>query len=739
MPLVTYAFLAVAAGLLLGSGGGAFPAALIASAGVVIAIIRRSRAWGALVVLFIASAIGSAVTGSADARCARMIERSGAATIRLAEDAGPRQSTRGVSVAEGCRVRVRLRTSGASAPAGALVRAVGDAGRRGSTISFSETEVRVLRTPGPLARWRAGTGRLIDSLYGPQAPLARALLIADERDIAPDVRRRYADAGIIHMLSVSGLHVAVLAEAIVLALLLGGANTRRAEAVALAAIVAFVVFVGAPAPAVRAAAMFGAVAVARRLQRPTSPWALLALGGLVPLFDVRMAGNIGYQLSVVGMAGLIASGLLARRLPFDRLPPWASRVGREMLATVVASVATAPIIAWHFGRVSLAAPLTNLAAAPLFGLAQPALFLSLLCAPVRPLAQFVADATSVLLAGIDRVADVGAALPGAAVDVLPSATTALLVAGTAAALLIACASRYWARPLLAALVVAATSVWWPLVWTRRGPLELHLLDVGQGDAVALRTPRSRWILVDAGDAWRGTDAGSRVVVPYLRRRGGDVAALLMTHPHTDHIGGVASVVLGLRIGAVLDGGFVQGNPAYASVLTSARERAVPWRVVRAGDVLDIDGVRISVLAPDEATASAADDANEASVVVMVAYREARLLLTGDAEAESEEWLRRRYGAGLRAHVLKVGHHGSRTSSRPDFLDAVRPRLALVSVGAGNRYGHPGAEVMRSLRDRGAQVMRTDEDGTVVVSTDGRTVRVSTDDGHWTLRVDPTKR
>lgn len=733
MPLITLAWLAAAAGLLLGAGGATFPALAAITVAIVVAVVRRAHTGVALAVLTGCGVVLGGTLRASDEGCARELVATGAAVVRLSEETGPGRSARGVAKGPGCQVRVRLRTT-TRVPAGATVRVSGAATKQGHGASLRATQVRVLTPPGPLARWRARAGRTIDRLYGEQAPLARALLIADERDIAPEVRQRMADAGIIHMISVSGLHVAVLAEAVVLALLIGGANARRAEGIALAVVVFFVLFVGAPAPAVRSGAMFGALVLTRWLQRPTSPWALLALGGLLPLVEPRVAGSIGYQLSVVGMAGLLASGMLLRRLPPVAVPPWASRIGREMLATVIASAVTAPIIAWHFGRLSLAAPLTNLTAAPLFALAQPALFLSLVIAPIEPVARLIADGTGVLLAAIGRVGDAGAAIPGAAIDVIPSTATAVLSAGMAVALLVTCASRYWIRPALVGSAAVATAVWWPIVRPTSGRLEVHLLDVGQGDAIALRTPRARWIVMDAGNAWRAGDAGQRVVVPYVSRRGGEVAALILSHPHTDHVGGAATLVRRLRVGMVLDGGFVHTSDAYAATIAQARERRVPWRLARAGDSFVIDDVRLTVLAPDSARAASARDANEASVILLAEYRGVRVLLTGDAEREDEERLLQRYPGRLDADILKVGHHGSSTSSSARFLDAVRPRVALVSVGAGNLYGHPSDAVLQALAQRGAQVRRTDDDGTVVVSTDGTVLRVTTDEGQWVSRI-----
>lgn len=734
MPLVTLAYLALAAGLLLGSGGDVLAgvgSALVAGG---VGAARREATWGAFAVLMAAGVFTGSATRRADLQCATQMESAGAATVQLREGARPGASARGFAHGHRCRVAVRVRVTTGEAPAGATVRVIGSARREGSRLSFSESHLQLLKEPGLLARWRTRVGEVIDTLYGSQASLAKALLVADETDISPEVRRAFADAGIIHMISVSGLHVAVLAEAIVLVLLIVGVNTRRAELMAVIAVGTFVLFVGAPSPAVRSATMFAALAFSRRLQRPTSPWTLLALGALLPLVQPRVINEIGYHLSVVGMAGLIASGRLTRRLPLDRLPPIVGRLGRETVATIVASAVTAPIVAWHFGRVSLAAPITNLVAAPLFGLAQPALFLSMALAPFGALARLIADGSSVILAGIVAVGRVGAAVPFSALDVQPSAPTALLMAVGVSGLMAACAARHWARPALLAGTALVAALWWPMARPRGSRVELHMIDVGQGDAVALRTPVGRWILVDAGDAWRDTDMGQRIVAPYLRRRGGDIALMILSHPHADHIGGAASVLRRVPTRAILDGGFAHGSSVYEGVLRVARTEGVTWRQGRAGDVIEVDGVRLTVLSPDEGGLAAAGDANEASLVVMAEYRGVRVLLTGDAERDVEARMVERVRGGLQADILKVGHHGSATSSTPELLDALSARVALVSVGAGNRYGHPSPGVLEALRVRGAHVLRTDDAGSIVVSFDGsECLLVSTDEGRWTLR------
>ena len=257
-----------------------------------------------------------------------------------------------------------------------------------------------------------------------------------------------------------------------------------------------------------------------------------------------------------------------------------------------------------------------------------------------------------------------------------------------------------------------------------------MIDVGQGDALALRTPAGRWVLFDAGRSWSGGDAGRATIIPYLRRRGGAVYAFVLSHPHSDHVGGGASTLAATDPNEYWDGAYVTGSADYRASLAQAARLRVAWHRVHPGDSLALDGVHIRFLAPDSAWAASLTDPNEASAVALVQYGQVRFLMTGDAEAGEEAWMLAHDVTALRADVLKVGHHGSSTSSTAAFLDAVQPKLALISVGAENTYGHPSPAVVRELVTRGVQVLRTDHVGTVVVRTDGRSLDVEAGGERW---------
>jgi competence protein ComEC len=721
VPLIAWLVGSYLAGLLLGfTRAGPAALALAVGGGIGALVVSRPR-FAVAAALIAAGSINAAAWSNAQRACVRSVATAQVIRVELVDDATPGSFVRARLA---CGARASVFVAKGRAGAGATVIALGEMSIASDSASVTTrgATLRAVEPPAWTDRLRSSAIRTTERDFGADAPLVKALVLADMRGMSPEVRDRWATAGMVHMLSVSGLHVGIIAAVAELLLVAMRVSRRSAPIVAVVLIVVYVAVIGAPAPAVRSAIMLGLRAITRMMQRSVSPWAILALGAAHPAIAPDVVTDLGYQLSVIGVAALIAAGQLVKRLPTKKLPAWAREITTGIVVTVVASIASLPLVAWSMGRVSLIAPFSNLAAGPFVAAVQPMLFLGVLLAPFPEAAKFVADAAHPLLLAMDGVASISAAVPGASVTVWPTTGAAILSAVIAAAALVACTEKNSVRALTVGFAATALLAWMPA--PRGGRMtELHMIDVGQGDALALRTRSGRWVLFDAGRIWDGGDAGRRTVVPYLAHYGGQLEGFVLSHPHADHVGGAKSVIDALRPRLYMDGAFIVANAPYRSSLIAAQAAGITWRRVHPGDSIVVDEATITFLAPDSAFAAALPDPNNASAVALVRVGNVRMLMMGDAEREEEEWLIANAADRLGADVLKVGHHGSSTSSTADFLDLVHPRIALVSVGAGNTYGHPSMNVMESLALRGAEVFRTDRLGTIVVETDGRMVRV----------------
>ncbi len=547
-------------------------------------------------------------------------------------------------------------------------------------------------------------------LFGARAPLVDALVIARRADLGADVRERYARAGLAHILSISGLHVGFIAAWLGLLLRLLGLGPRARFAAATALIAAYCWLLGLPAPATRAAVMLALDGVARLRQRVVAPRGIVALAALTVLvIDPWAVRSVGAWLSIAAVSAVIWAA---------RATAHSHRFVRLLAPAAAATLLTAPITAFAFGTVAPIGVLANLVAIPLGAVAVPGLIIALLLS-----SGLLAAGAGLCLALLDLVARWAAALPGG---------HAVMAAGWPAAALwlgaLAAAWWLWTAPRRRWVIVARLAfIGAILSWTasfaafRRLSdcrcLTVHFLDVGQGDAAALRTPAGQWVLIDGGPRTPERDAGRRVVVPFLRRHGVErLAVVVATHAHADHVGGLPAVFDAFPPQVVLEPGEPLGEVPYLEFLAATETAGARWRAARTGDHVDLDGVRMVVLSPDSAWAAATTDPNEESVVLLVEFGRARLLLTGDAGLPVEWRLAGRVGD---VDVLKVGHHGSLSATSDAWLDELRPEEAVISVGARNRYGHPAQEVIARLGGHGIVVYRTDRQGTITFSSDGQ--------------------
>ena len=563
-------------------------------------------------------------------------------------------------------------------------------------------------------------------LYGDKAPLVDALLFDRHGAIDRDTRDRFAASGLVHLLSISGFHVGLIVGWLFLLFRL--VHLRREPALLGATLlgVLYVAWIGWPAPATRAAALAALLCVARLRQRSVRWDALLATTTLfVLLLDPWAITDLGAWLSVASLAG----ATYASR--WSDLRFGTGILARTLSGSLGATLATAPITAAAVGRVSIAGLLLNFLGIPLAALAVPAVILSLLLAPIsNMLARSMAAGGGALLSLLDRLAQLGAGIPYGHFVVEAGWQAALPWVGLLVAALWLVSGRATRQVALTrGVALAGTLLWvgggariWEGVASADAPgLTLTFLDVGQGDATVIATPHGHWLLIDAGPEGEGHDAGRSVVAPFLERHGVTrLDAMILSHAHRDHYGGMPAVLDRVPATTFLEPGEAVDDPGYRILLDRVAASGAEWHPIRRGDTLRVDGVEIDVLHPDTTWSDWGLDLNEDSDVLLVRYGRFRALFSGDAGLPAESDMRRE---AEDVDVLKVGHHGSAGASGADWLAELRPETAVVSVGRGNRYGHPSAAALGRLGAAGADVWRTDEEGTVEVWTDGATYRV----------------
>jgi competence protein ComEC len=595
-------------------------------------------------------------------------------------------------------------------------------------------------SPGRRAALRLTAERRIAALFGPErAALAVALTVGAGDRLEAGIRRRFARAGIAHILAISGLHVGILAAAVLLVLRAARIGVAPSRLGATGLVAGYVWLLGLPSPAVRALGLIALWSWARVRQRPLAPNAALAATAVaVVALDPFATVEAGPWLSFTGAWGCAAAAGHWAALRRERVRPRSRGAGTVLSVAAIsggATIATAPVSILAFGTMSPAAVISNLLAVPLAGLVVPTLALTMaLAALLPPAAPLAAAAAAAGLDALDAVARLVGALPLATLPFERRLGAAAVMAAVAWTLLRPLrpggrrrtAPALGARGVLAAALALCAWIWWPLAARgasrdRSDRLGLHFLAVGQGDAAVVRTPAGRWIVVDGGPRLWGFDAGASVVAPFLRSRGVKrVALLIASHGDADHLGGLPAVVRAFRPELVLEPGQALATPTYVRWLAAVARAGSRWRRARAGDSVALDGVVLRVLHPDSAWLERRLPPNENSVVVSLEFGGFRALFPGDAGlvAETASDL----AAGLApATVLKVAHHGSRTASGPRFLAAVAPRVCVISVGP-NRFGQPDPGVVRDLERGGCAVFRTDRGGSVTVETDGRTVR-----------------
>lgn len=580
-----------------------------------------------------------------------------------------------------------------------------------------------------LAQWRANRkNEMLAVMPEGDAAILTGMLFGGYDGIKRDVVRDFSTTGIVHILSVSGTHIALVAGLI---LWLGTRFKIRYGLIVLLAaggISVYAVLSGLTPPVVRSALMGLVLLAAVGLKREKDTGNALVLTAVCMLaYQPHLLYDVSFQLSFVSTAGLVFLYPRLSKMLADFLPGWLSGA---VAVTVSAQLAVLPFIAWYFNSFSLSAFIANVIVVPIIESLVVIGLLGCLCMPFIATAGYLVFVLcSVLIGTVVELTALLAALPGSSVYMpafnLPAALLYYVFLGwifnyLPVSYTIVDILKKWPYKSVCA---GAAFLAFLLVYTAYPrPVAVHFIDVGQGDATLVTTPHGRAVLIDTGGTVNldtSFDIGEKVTVPYMKHYGvTELDYLLLTHGHNDHAGGAAFIAANLPVRNVMLPQEDYQPAVKALVRATKYQKIIPQYK---GQNILLDGVEISmVYVPlyDNVHKS-----NENCSVIKISYGQHSFLITGDLEAKGEAAA---IAKGLgKATVLKVGHHGSKTSTTSQFLGVVSPQYAVISVGYDNRFGHPHEEVLRRLAAGNIKIFRTDRQGAITFRTDGNTLAVET--------------
>jgi competence protein ComEC len=557
-----------------------------------------------------------------------------------------------------------------------------------------------------------------------------ALILGDRNDLDPDLINAFTISGVVHVLAVSGLHVGYVLIVLFIVVKLIRIPWGWNRYFIITGLLIFILISGGKPSVIRASTMAVLYVIAPVFNRKANPWNIISATAFLMLITNPLSlEDIGFQLSFTAViAIMLFHRFITLKMPTAIQPSTISNrpiryLWTLFLLSLSAQIGTLPLITFHFHQINILAAFSNLVIVPLIGLFLALGFIIIFLGWFPLIGYSIGQTEWDLYKLIYHVSNISAGVSWASIK-LPEAGLQFIFSFIAVlGIIIVYLNTKRKELVLIAFCLTANIFIWNWVTEKQG-VDIVFLDVGQGDATIVRFANGKSMLIDSGPANPWYDTGEKVILPAANYLGiKRFNWLVLSHPHNDHIGGAVSIIESIPVDTVIDTYSSFHSSSYEYLKRQITEKEIIYKQVTAGEINSFgQNSIIQILAPDTAWSKYQSNVNNSSIVLKLLYGELSFIFMGDLEQDGErELIRAEHN--LKSDIIKVGHHGSITSSSKPLINAIQPDFAVISLGNKNKFGHPSAIILDRYSEQNVNVFRTDKQGAAWFFSDGRSLEV----------------